>query len=629
MLQAIHDKSKGILGIVIVILIGATFALWGIGDYLSGASQKPAAIVDGEEISQAEFDQGMARQRQRLEQMFQGQIPDSPLFEQQMKQQVLDQLITQRLLTKLAQDQGYRVADQVLAARIRQMEAFQQEGAFAKDYYQSIVESQGMTVKEFENLYRQDLAIQQIQDAVMGSAFISDLELNLINQIQKQRRDIRYLEFTSQSYISDINVSEDEINAYYEQNKSRYMHPETVTVDYVELKGSKLAADIPVDDEAVRRLYDDYVSSLAGKEQRKASHILISSATDDQAKEAEAAELLARIKSGESFAELAKQSSEDPGSASKGGDLGWVSKGMMVAPFETALFKLEKGAVSDVVKSQFGYHIIKLADIKSEQPASFESKQAELTQQFKEQLIEDRFYEQSELMATTAYENDQSLQEVADVLDLPIKTTAAFSRAIGTGIAENEKVRQAAFDQAVKSEGRNSDIIELEKNHAVVIRINTLTAARQKTLEEVRAQLVSTLKAEKASELVQQAAEDVLQKVNAGESLDSFASMEHAKLVKPGKVTRDSQDVNRQLITAVFGMPKPANKPVYQVVQLISGAAVVELNAVESPEQASKEELAMIARQLGNSQGNREMAALIDYLKSQADITRLADKAEQ
>ncbi len=628
MLQTIHDKSKGILGIVIVILIGATFALWGIGDYLGGATQKPAAIVDGEEISQAEFDQGMARQRQRLEQMFQGQIPDSPVFEQQMKQQVIDQLVTQRVLLKMTQDQGYRVADQVLAARIKQMEAFQQEGVFAKDYYQTIVESQGMSVKEFENLFRKDLTIQQLQDAIMGSAFVSNTELNLINQLQQQTRDIRYLEFSSQSYFKNIDVSDEEMQTYYDNNAFRYMHPETISVDYVELKGGELAEDIPVDEEAVRRLYDDYVASLAGREQRKASHILVASADENAEKEALAKSLLDRIRAGESFAELAKQSSEDPGSAQKGGDLGWVSKGMMVAPFEAALYKLNKGAVSDVVKSQFGYHIIKLDEIKSEKPASFEAKQAELTRQFKEQLIEDRFYEKSELMATTAYENDQSLQEVADVLDLPIKTSQAFARGAGKGIAENEKVRKAAFDASVKSEGRNSDIIEMDKNHALVLRINTHTPAKQKTLDEVKAVISSTLKAEKASQMAQEAAQGVLQKINAGEGLDSHASSEHAKLMKPGKISRDSQDVSRQLISAVFSMPKPADKPVYQVVSLATGAAVVELTAVQSPQEGTPEQLQALASQLANTTANRDMTAVIDHLKSQADIVTLLEQPE-
>ncbi len=625
MLQTIHDKSKGILGIVIVILIGATFALWGIGDYLSGATEKAAARVDGAEISQSEFEQGMARQRQRLEQMFQGEVPDSPLFEQQMKQQVLDQLITQRVLQKMAQDEGYRVADQVLAQRIKAMEAFQQDGVFVKDSYQAIVESQGMSVKEFENLFRTDLTVQQLQDAVMGSAIIGKTELNIINRLQKQSRTINYLQFDNRLYTDSVEVTEAEISDYYDRNKARYMHPETVSISYVELKASDLASDIPVDEEAVRRLYDDYVSSLAGREQRKARHILIQAAADADAEALKASEsklqdLLGRIRNGESFAELAKSASEDPGSAANGGDLGWVSKGMMVPEFETALFKLDKGQVSDIVKSSFGYHIIQLDDIKSESVDSFESKQAELTEQYKSQLLEDSFYEKSELMATTAYENDQSLQEVADVMGLTIKTTTAFSRTGGPGVATNDKVRKAAFSPTVLSEGRNSEIIEVEKNHALVLRVSNHTEARQKTLDEVKTQVTAALRSEKAKSKAQEAALAALVKLEQGESMDSVAGT--AKVVKAGAVTRSSQSVSPQLLNAAFSMKKPADKPVYKVVDLTSGAAVIELTEVIQPVEASSEELGVLVSQFSSEQANRDMMAVIDYLKSQSDISR-------
>lgn len=626
MLQTIHDKSKGILGIVIVILIGATFALWGVGDYLTGATEKAAARVDGVEISQSEFEQGMARQRQRLEQMFQGEVPDSPLFQQQMKQQVLDQLITQRVLRKMADDEGYRVADQVLAQRIKSMEAFQQDGVFAKDSYQAIVESQGMSVKEFENLFRSDLTVQQLQDAVMGSVIIGRTELNIINQLQNQSRSINYLQFDSSQFTGSIEVSEADISDYYERNRARYMHPETVSVSYVELKASDLASDIPVDDEAVRRLYDEYVGSIAGREQRKARHILIQTAADADAEALKASEsklqdLLNRIKNGESFADLAKSASEDPGSASNGGDLGWVAKGMMVPEFEKALFKLEKGQVSDIVKSSFGYHIIQLDEIKSEAVDSFESKLAELTEQYKSQLLEDSFYEQSELMATTAYENDQSLQEVADVLDLTIKTSAAFSRAGGGDpIATNEKVRKAAFSPTVLSEGRNSEIIELEKNHALVLRVNSHTEAKQKTLDEVKLQITAALRAEKAKSKAQEAALAALVKLEKGEAIDSIDAS--AKVVRAGAVTRASQSVSPQILNAAFTMKKPADSPVYKVVDLQAGAAVIELKQVTQPAEASSEELGVLAAQFSNEQANRDMMAVIDYLKSQADITR-------
>ncbi len=621
MLQSIHDKTKGILGIVIVVLIGATFALWGIGDYLSGAKEKAAARVDGVEISQSEFEQGLTMQRQRLEQMFQGELPDSPLFQEQIKKQVLDQLITQRVLQKVTGEQGYRVPDQVLAERIRNIEAFQQDGVFAKDVYQAVVTSQGRGIKEFENLYRNDLAIQQLQDAVMRSSIVGQKELNILNQLQQQGRDINYLQFDSSVYLQNIDVSESEITDYYDRNNARYMNPETVSISYVELKGSEMDADIPVDEEAVRRLYDEYVASLASREQRKASHILVAVPADaDEAtlneKQGKLQGLLDRINKGESFAAVAKEASEDPGSASSGGDLGWVSKGMMVPEFESALFKLKKGEISGVVKSSFGLHIIKLDEIKQEDVVSLEQKRPELEAQYKAQLVEDRFYEKSELMATTAYENDQSLQAVADAIGQPIKTAGPFSRAMGQGVAANEKVRKAAFTSEVLSEGRNSDIIEMGKNHALVLRIDKRTEASLKPLDEVKAQISAVLRAEKAQQKAMAAALESLARLQAGDSMES----QQAKLVKVGKITREDSSVNPQIIETAFTMPKPGDKPAYQVVELATGAAVIELKSVTRPPEASMQQMVELGTQFNNELARRDMEAVINYLKSESDI---------
>lgn len=628
MLQSIHDKSKGILGIIIVVLIGATFALWGIGDYLTGATEKFAAKVDDIEISQSQFDQGMARQRQRMEEMFKGQIPDSPVFQQRMKEQVLEQLITQRVLQKMVADEGYRIADPVLVQKIRGMEAFQTDGSFDSKSYQAIVESQGMAVKEFENLFRNDLAVQQLQDAVMRSSIIGQGELDILNQIQQQSRDINYLQFNDIQFVNDITVTDDQIKDYFDQNQGRYMHPETVSISYVELKASDLAKDIPVDDEAVRRSYDEYVESVTGNQQRKARHILISLAADadaeiQQAKKAQIDDLLARINKGESFEVLAKEKSDDPGSANNGGDLGWVSKGMMVPEFETALFKLGKGKVSDVVKSSFGYHIIRLDDLKSDDIASFESKKAELESQYKAQILDDGFYEKSELMATTAYENDQSLQEVADALGLQIKTTKAFSRNKGEGVAANDKVRNAAFDSTVISEGRNSEIIEVEKNHALVLRVDVHTEAKPKLLDDVKHLVESSISVEKAREKSQAAALNALSKLEQGISIDSNEFGTTAKLVKLGSVKRDATNIDSQILQQAFTMTKPvADKAVYKVIETSGGAAVVELKSVTAPGKASKEQLQVLARQFQNEQANRDMNVVLDHLKSKSKIIR-------
>ena len=628
MLQSIHDKAKGILGIIIVAFLALVFGLWGIGDYLTGVTEKYAAKVDGQEISQSQFEQGLAKQRQRMEQMFEGKVPDSPVLQQRMKEQVLEQLITQQVMQKMVVEEGYRVADVVLAQKIKNIQAFQQDGAFDNNSYHAVIQSQGMGVKEFENIYRSDLAIQQLQDAVTNSSIIGQVELNILNMIQQQNREINYLQFDDINYLSDIKVSEDEVKEYYELNGSRYKHPEMVSISYVELTADVLSKDIDVDEKAVRQLYDDYVKSLTSKEQRKSRHILIGLAADadeetQKQKKEKIEELLSRITNGDSFETLAKEHSEDPGSAANGGELGWVSKGMMVPEFEDVLFKLKKGEVSGVVKSSFGYHIIRFDDVKSDAVESYETKKTELVKQFKSQLLEDGFYEKSELMATTAYENDQSLQEVADALGLEIKSVDSFSRTKGVGIAANDKVRSAAFNAEVISEGRNSDIIEISKNHVLVLRVDTHTEAKPKTLAEVKHLIESSLRVKKAREKSMANALEALVKLQQGESIDSKSVQSTANLMKLGSVKRDNASASKQILTEAFTMPKPvANKPVYKVVEISSGAAVIELKSVTAPQQATTAELQILSRQFANEQASRDMGVILEHLKSQSEIIR-------
>lgn len=626
MLQSIHDKAKGILGIIIVIFIGLVFALWGIGDYLTGAPEKFAAKVDDVQISQSQFDQALAQQRQRLQQQFQGDLPEGEAFEQRLKQQVLEQLITQRVLQKMVAEEGYRVPDQVLAQQIKAMEAFQQDGAFSNDAYQAIIGSQGMSVKEFENLFRSDLAIQQLQDAVMQSSIVGKAELEILNRIMNQSRQVNYLLFADDHYMDQVEVTDEEIRDYFAANQQAYMNPETVRVAYVEITEDDLLKDIPLDEDALQRLYDDYVASQSGREQRKARHILVqlpgdASAEEQQAKQSEAAALQQQLEQGASFDQLAAEHSDDPGSANQGGNLGWISRGMMLPEFEQALYALDKGELSEPVKTSFGYHIIRVDEIRAEDVASFADKKAELTEMLQARALEDQFYERSELMATTAYENDRSLQEVADALGLKIKTSEQFSRDAGEGIAGNEAVRKAAFDTVVLDEGRNSDIIEVAPFHAVVLRIETHTEATPKQLDEVKSGIAMRLKLQKAAAKSREAAQAALAELESGTDITALQSP--AELVRLDAVQRNSRSVDMGLLREVFSMPKPVNgQPVHSVTQVANGTALIQLVSVSEPPAMSDEQLQQLAQQYQNEQATQDMSAVLDHLKSKVDIVR-------
>lgn len=624
MLQAINDRIKGIVGGIIVFLLSITFMSWGIQEYLTGAQEKFAASVNDSEISIREFEQAVSNQRQRYQEIFGGQLP---IEEQVIKQQTLDKLVMQRVLEQATQASGYRIPDKMLAEEIRAVSTFQQDGKFVEGLYRQMLESQNMSTAEFEQLYRRDLMRMQLTNGISNTGIVPEFMLQNYNRYMNQLRDVSYVVFSDSRYAPEITVAADDMQDFYNEHQDRYQHPEQVKVSYVELRAEDVAVDAPVDEEQLRRLYDEYVASLAGTEQRKARHILIKlDAADSEQlkadKKKQAEDILLQLRSGKSFAELAKQYSNDSGSAAKGGDLGWVAKGMMVPAFEQALFALNKNAISDIVTSEFGYHIIQAEDIKAEQPASFADKKSELKRSAQQQEIDNLFYERSERIATLAYENDQSLQPVADALGMSIKQSDWFSVMAGQGVAMADAVRKAAFSEAVLKEGRNSEIIELEKNHIVVLRVAEHQPAKARALEEVRAQVEQSIKMARAKSMAQAASLQALADVQGGKSLDAIAAAQRVEFKKAGSIKRTAQNVDRRVLQAAFSMDKPqAGKASYDTVELDNGVALVALSAVtEGQVAASPEELQAAARMLNVDTSTREMLAVMNYLKSQANV---------
>ncbi len=628
MLQAINDKAKGLIGGIIILFISIPFALWGIQEYIGGAEKPFAAKVNDVEISLAKYEEALARHRQRMRSIFGDKLPSDADFEKRMRQQVIDQLITRQLLEQMAASAGYRISDQVLAQKIHALEAFQENGQFVAATYKNVLSSQGMSVAEFEHMYRQDLVVQQLQDGISKTAVVDNGSLGQLDRLQQQKRKVDYLLFKQTGYLPDIQPTDEEIALYYEENKDRYRHPEKVSVSYVELKGSDLLVDTPVDEESLRRQYDAYVASLAANEMRKARHILIKvkENADDKVrvgKKQQLQDILKKIKSGESFEKLAKEFSEDPGSAGKGGNLDWVSKGMMVPAFEEALYKLKPGEVSDIITTGFGYHVIKLEDIKSEKPVSFEDKKAELTNAVRQEEVDNLFYEHAEEMATLAYENDQTLEPIIESLAATaIEKSLMFTRTSGQGIAQHEAVRSAAFSEAVLKEGRNSDVIELGKNHVVVIRLDQHQPSKPKTLEEVKAQVTVTVKSMQARQKAQADALQALAKLQQGASMSELASDKHAEYKDLGSIKRDFSAADRRIVDRAFQMQKPeAGQTAYDSIELTTDAAVIAVADVKMPDAEPKaEDLKALQAQMLPMLANRELNAVIEYLKEKSDI---------
>ena len=620
MLQAINDRIKGWLGIAIVILIGLPFALWGIQSYLDDSGPKYAAKVNSVEISSAELDRTVSRQRQQLLKQYGGKLP----FEEKvLREQVLNQLINQRLLEDYSYNSGYRISDLMLSERIKQQ--FSVDGVFDRERFEMIINSNGMSVPMYEMALRGEMRLQQMRSAIAGSAFATSSDVKRLARLDKQTRDIQVLTFNLEHYSTAAEPTAEEVKAYYEENRQRFMVPEKVRIDYVEISSDSLASDVRIDEAQVKKMYDEYVQNVSRREERKASHILINAGDDKSVARTKIEALKKQLEQGADFAELARENSDDTGSASSGGDLGWVGLGEMVKPFEKTLFEMEKGTVSDIVETQFGYHLIKLDDIRKETPEPLEVKRYEFEDELKADAVSTMFYDQSERLATLAYENPDSLDIVAEDMGLKVHTSDYFSRTRGEGIAANDKVRNTAFSSLVLEEGSNSDIIEISPKQVVVIRLREHVPASPIPLEEVSSKIENILKVQNGHKQTLDAALAVKQKIMAGEPVDTV--MDNLKEgvtldVVSGLGRNDSSKVNDPaVLRAAFELSPAAGGDRVKEVDLMTGdVALVVLDKVNLPDTVAENVLNTVKTELTTEQAIAEISSSIQYIKDIADI---------
>ena len=628
MLQIIRERAHGWFAWVIVGLIIIPFALWGVHQYIGGGGDSSVAKVDGVEISQGQLQRATMQQRQRLEQMFGGKLP-AMFSEEMIRGQVLQQLIEQQTLVQAAADNGLRVGDATLAQAITGIAAFQEEGKFSNSRYQQLLRAQGMLPGNFEQRVRRDMLAAQFTDGISETAFTTQTQVDDYLRLQQQQRNTGYLTVATARFKDEVTVSDEDIAAYYEQNAQQFMQPERLKVDYLELNIDDIAKGIQVDEQAVRERYEARKLNYATPEQRKASHILVQipAGADDEtlaAARKKAEDILARLRKGEDFGKLAKAESDDPGSARQGGDLGFFGKGVMDPAFEEAAFALKKGELSELVLSSFGFHIIKLAEISGGTVKSFDEVKAGIEKEIQMERAEQQYYDLAEQLANLTYEHPESLAIAAEQVQLPIKTSAYFTRTGGPGIAAEPKVVSAAFDEEVLARGNNSETIELGRSHMVVLRLKEHQPEQQRLLEEVKPGIISTLTGDQAEARAVELARAVLERVRSGETPAELAKALGIKWSDKQALSRDSADADRALVSEVFRMPRPKGEPVTAQVALPSGdQAVVILYSVEEgkPAEASEAERRQAANMLQQADANAELAGVVSGIRSRTDIT--------
>jgi len=583
MLQAIRDKVTGWIAYGIIFLISIPFALWGVNSYLGGGEVAPAAIVNGEEITARDLDQAYANYRQRLAQLFGGSIPESFGNETMLRETVREQLIEEVALRQYIQKQRYRIGDSDLNRIIRGMDVFQREGQFDTAIYEAQLRSLGYSPLGFEQELRTNGAMEQFQTGIRATAFLTPLTRERYVSLTNQTRKIRTLRFSADA--DALEFSEAEIEQHYQANSNRYRTPDQVKIDYIEVSLDDVKKSIEVKPDDLRLRYEDHRDAYTTAETREASHILIKVDSDEDNDQALAriSEIRDRIVAGESFADLAREYSEDPGSAADGGNLGEIERGVMVQTFEAALFAMEVDQLSEPVKTGFGWHLIKLHAINGGETRPFESVKDELEDEIRTELAEGQIYDLVENLANLAYEQSDSLLPASEQLGLELQTSGWFSRTSGQGIAAEQQVRQAAFSPEVLQQGLNSEAIELGNDRIIFVRLNEFKPSEQQPLEQVRDRVVSELRVSRLRELNSKSGSEALAALNDGKSLDEVATERSLKIEDHGFVTRQQRDIDGAIRQRAFRMKKPEQSATYDGLSLSDGKyVIVELSAVLS-----------------------------------------------
>lgn len=631
MLQIIRDRAQTWIAWVIVTLLIIPFALWGIQSYFGASGDTHVAEVNGTEISQRDLQIAFQQQQQRLRQAL-GENFDANMFpEDRMRMDALEGLVQKELLLQAATRTGLYIGDAALAKTIHAIDAFQEDGVFSQELYQKLLSRQGMSRGLFETDLRRDLILQQYYGALSSSDFATAYEKAQQQKLQGQKRDIGYLTIAFKPFTESAVVTDEEVENYYKERNTLFMNPETVALDYLELSVAKLMEAVQVDEAVVKERYEAQKENYRTPEQRRARHILIQvdDDTSDDVARSKIDELHAEIKAGAAFNELATKHSEDPGSAAQGGDLGFFGLDVMDKAFEKATFALKPGDVSEPVRSSFGYHLIKLEEVKGGGTKRYEEVKASISDEIKREQAEKVFYEQAEQLANLSYEFPDSLAEAAKQIGMDIKTSAALPRRGGAGIFAERKLMDAAFSEDVLARGNNSEVIEISPDHLVVIRVNKHTPSSRKPLDEVRDTVLARLKEDKARQQATDKALEALSRIRAGETPQLVAESMQADWKRIDAAQRDQSDVNRSVLTRAFAMPRPETdtQPSLEKIQLGRGdQAVVVLFGVQEGEPGAAADTKQAA--LDKANGEAAFAALLKAIRARSEVKTLLNNSE-
>jgi peptidyl-prolyl cis-trans isomerase D len=609
---------------LLLLLIVPSFALLGLESYTRmGDETNVVAKVGGQKVTKEELDAAQRQQADRLRQAYGAQFDPRLLDTPEARRGLLDNLVAQKALAAEAARNHLSVSDAALQQSILQIPELQTaDGKFDVERYKALLAAQGMTPTMYEAQLRQEMALQQINAAVQNSAFAPKSLATRLSEINEQQREVQEQLFKVSDYAAKVKVTDDMLQAYYDKSGSRFETPEQVKAEYVVLNAANIASQVSVSDADIKSYYEQNAKRYTTEEQRRASHILITAPKEAPAKERSAARakadaLLAQLrKNPGDFARLAKENSQDPGSAERGGDLDFFGKGMMVKPFEDAAYKLGKGEISDVVESEFGYHIIQVTDVKPGGVRSLEQVRDEIAGEIRKQLAAKKYTEMAETFSNTVYEQADSLKPVADKLGLKIESVNITGRepkpALGKDVPyNNAKFLAALFsDEAVRNK-HNTEAVEVAPNTLVAGRVVSYQPKARRPLEEVKPQVRELVLQQEAMALAKKAGEARLAELQTRTDANGFGAARMVSRTAAGGLDESAfmavmkADVSK--LPAVVGAELPGQGyGVYRINKLAPAAKVDE--ARRTAEQ----------QQIAAALSQQETLAYIDVLKKRA-----------
>lgn len=656
-MQAFRELIKGWLGKFLLGIIVLVFGAFGTESLLSIATRpQPPVEVNGEPILQASLDRTMEFQRQRLQQRFGKDMDPSLVEADKLRPQAIDLLVEKELLLQYSKENNFRISRAGIAKWIMSMPQFQQDGVFSKDLYNRAVSRLGYSPSQLEDELMKDLLVAQVRTTITNSAFLTDHELENMARLEAQTRDLSYILLDHKKFVSEVNYSNEELKAHYDGNLDLYTVDEQVKVEYIELKAADYLAEAKqqITQEDIEVAYNEFVSTKAHDEERHAAHILVE-ITDDQndaAAKKKIEEALAKIESGESFSTVAKEYSDDIGSSELGGDLGWAKRGDFVGPFEDALYQLEVDEVSKPIQSEFGYHIIKLAEIKKPEIPSLESMKVQLAQELASEEADQRYLEQVEMIADIAFKASD-LTQPAELAGRPVLQSGWITRRGGAddGIFSKAAVLRASFSDEVIKQDHNSEVIDITEDFAIILRKLDYKAESITPFAKVKDEIVEKVKLVKAGEMAMERGQQVIAKLknNATEN-EILALIKDYQKEIPAPASKASDDekddasksddsilpwkteegvgrfsakVDRDITDALFELSKP-EKDSYTfggVVVQANDYAVLKLIGVDYPDSDKlEEESKTMARFLSYQLSQLEFQDFHNELKREADI---------